>query len=165
MSGPRTLVGRNSTFAARETVWQTGEGFEVESNLHYEVARRRVLFDDVLLVTIHRTHTPAYLAITAVFAMLFIALGAAVAMLATDAWPASIPLFALGIPAAVAFFVRLAYGVEIITIFGRRSTAAIRFARKQRAREVYGQICAAVRAAQRTDELPHGEKIPDPELL
>lgn len=155
MNGDRVLLGGNATFASRERVWQTSEGFEIDSNIHYEIARRRVLFEDVLMVTLHHTATPAYLAVTAIFGIFFMALGGAIIALVTDAWPASIPLFMIGLPALIAFFIRLVYGLDIITIFGRRSKATIRFGmRKSRVREVYGQICAAVRAAQRSGVIP-----------
>jgi hypothetical protein len=159
----RKLLGRNATFASRETIWQTDDGFEVETNIHYEISKRRVLFDDVLLVTIHRTSTPVYLAFTALFGLFFIGLGAMVLSLPRDAWPAAIPFFVIGAPSLVAFFLRLIYGLDVVTIFGRRSKAAIRFAmRKQRAREIYGQVCAAVRAAQRTGEITEAASIPNP---
>ena len=57
---------------------------------------------------------------------------------------------AFGLPALIAFLTRLLLGVDVVTVFGRRSKTNLRFAlRKQRAREVYGTICAAVRNAQR----------------
>jgi hypothetical protein len=65
-----------------------------------------------------------------------------------DLWPAALFFAVFGFPALVAFLARLLLGVDVVTIFGRRSKASIRFTwRKRRAREVYGVICAAVRSA------------------
>ena len=57
-------------------------------------------------------------------------------------------------------------GRDVVTVFGRRSKAVLRFGsfRKQRAREVYGHVCAAVRRGQSaivTQEAPAPALPPD----
>ena len=64
-------------------------------------------------------------------------------------WPAAIPFLIFGTPALIAFALRLMFRLDIITVFGKRTKASIRFRlRKARARAVYEQIIAAVRSAQ-----------------
>jgi len=56
---------------------------------------------------------------------------------------------AIGTPSLVLLLSRLITKVDVVTVFGRRSKAVIRFpGKKRRAREVYGRICARVRQVQ-----------------
>ena len=64
---------------------------------------------------------------------------------------AIIASFAL--PSVIAILVRMAYQVDVISIFGRRSRATLRFSfRKRRAREIYGRLCARTRQTQKEIE-------------
>jgi hypothetical protein len=67
----------------------------------------------------------------------------------TDSWIGALVMLLIGLPAIVSFVLRLMFRLDVITVFGRRSKASIRFGlRKQRARQLYAQICAAVKSAQ-----------------
>ncbi len=50
----RTLLGRGSTLSSRLRVFRTPDAVEVDEIEGYDVTRRRVRFDEVLLVTYHR---------------------------------------------------------------------------------------------------------------
>jgi hypothetical protein len=159
MSDTRRAVGKNATLLSREYVYESAEGFDVEAREAYEVVQRRVLYDDVQLVTLHREYGAAYLIITGVISLFFVTIAGFILTLGAEAWIAALVVLATGSPAFFAFFLRLFLGVDVVTIFGRRSKASIRFrVRKRRAREVYGQICATVRRAQqagaRVEEAP-----------
>ena len=151
MSSPeRTLLSRWTSLLARERVYQLPDGLEVESNIYSDVTRRRVFYDDVLLVTFHREASAAYLAVTGIIGLTFLAVGLGMLAADIDLWPLAVFFFAIAGPMLVLFFTRLIFGVDIITVFGRRSKAVLRFGmRKQQARTVYGQICATVRNTQR----------------
>jgi hypothetical protein len=149
MNAKRTLIGKSSSFLSREAIWQVPEGIELQSKEQLEVVRRRVLFEDVLFMTYHREYGLAYLIVTGGIALLFATISFGIIAINFDAWPAAIPSAVIGLPAAVAFFLRLMFRVDIITVYGRRSKASIRFRfRKQRARQVYEQLTSNVRAAQ-----------------
>jgi len=146
----RKLLGKSRTLGSRALIYQGADALEIEVNEQYEVVEKRVLFDDVLMVTIHRELGALYLAITALIALLFLGIAILIVSISVNAWPAAIVFGAFGLPALISFLVRLFLGIDIVTVFGRRSKTDLRFAlRKQRAREVYGTICAAVRNAQR----------------
>jgi hypothetical protein len=150
MTEPRKVLSRWRTAASRETVYQTADGLDVESNQQYEIVERRVLFDDVLLVTLHRYVGIAYPLVTGLFAAFFIGIGILILSINVDSWIAAAIFGAIGAPFLIALLLRVMFGVDVITVFGRRSKAILRFGlRKKRAREVYGQVCAAVRNAQR----------------
>jgi hypothetical protein len=149
-NAPRTRLMKSRTAFSHVTVYQTAEGLEIESNEQYEIVERRVLFDDVMLVTLHRELGVAYLVVTGLFAAFFLGLGILFLSMNIDAWPAAVVFGIVGVPVFLSFLIRLFLGVDVVTVFGRRSKADLRFAlRKKRAREVYGTICAAVRSAHR----------------
>lgn len=156
MTAPdRQLLGKWATALARVRIYQVPDGLEIETNEHFEVSNTRVFFDDVQLVTLHRERGTLYLALTGVFSFGFLALVAFLATLPNEAWVVGIVFGIMGLPFLIAFLTRAIWGIDVVTIFGRRSKASLRFRfRKQRAREVYGRICAAVRAAQRTAIIP-----------
>ena len=161
MSEPRRFLCRSGTAFSREAVYQAGDGLEIDMSEHFEVVRRRVLYDDVRLVTIHSDRGVWYLVITALIGVLFSLMGMYIVGSGPHMWPLSIMFFVFGIPGLWMFLVRMMFGRDIITIFGRRSKAVLRFTalRQRRARKVYGEICAAVRRAQAP---PRGEVTADP---
>lgn len=158
----RPLLGRWATFLTRVRVYQTPEGLDVETNEHFEVANTRVFYEDVQLVTYHREYGTLYLTLTGLFSLGFLALLAFMASLSKEALAVGIVFTIFGSPFMIAFLVRALWGIDVVTVFGRRSKAVLRFRfRKKRAREVYGKVCAAVRAAQR--ELTPPVAAPHPE--
>jgi hypothetical protein len=146
----RTLLRRSRTLVGSEAAFLTADGIDVDSTLNYEVVRRKVFFDDLLLVTLHRERGVAYLVVNGLFAAFFLGLSILIVAIDTDAWPGALPFFVAGFLFLLAFLIRLAMGRDVVTVMGRRSRAVLRFGsfRKERAREVYGQICAAVRRGQ-----------------
>jgi uncharacterized integral membrane protein len=147
---PRKVLGRSRSLGSRATIYQGADALEIEVNEQYEVVEKRVLYDDVLMVTIHREKGVGYLILIALLALFFLGIAILIVSVNVDAWPAAIFFGTFGLPALIAFLTRLLLGVDVVTVFGRRSKTDLRFAlRKQRAREAYGTICAAVRNAQR----------------
>jgi uncharacterized integral membrane protein len=146
----RKRLGKSRSIGSRATIYQGADALEIEVNEQYEVVEKRVLFDDVLMVTIHREKGAFYLVLTALMALFFLGIAILIVSFNVDAWRVAIFFGVFGLPALIAFLTRLFLGVDVVTVFGRRSKTDLRFAlRKQRAREVYGTICAAVRSAQR----------------
>jgi hypothetical protein len=144
----KPLIGKSTTLVTRETIYQAEDGFEVETREHYEISERRVLYDDIQLVTYHKEYGAAYLVVTGAIALLFLTPAIALLAVNSDAWPAAIVFLFLGLPLLFMFLIRLLWRVDVITIFGRRSKARLRFSlRKGKAREAYGKVCAIVRQA------------------
>jgi len=143
----RTHLGNASGVALRQRVYRTREALEVDEIDGYDVARRRVFFDDVLLVTYHQFLGWAFLTATGVLALLFGAISAATAM--SDRRAGLVMFLISALPFLLAFGLRLLLKMDAITVYGRRSKAQIHyFLRKGRAREVYAQIGRAVRQSQ-----------------
>ena|ERR1700741_373401 len=146
----RKLLGHSRSFGSRATIYQADDALEIEVNEQYDVVQKRVLYDDVVMVTIHREMGAAYLVVMGLIALMFLGIAALIVSISFNAWPAAIIFAIFGLPALLAFLVRLFLRLDVVTVFGRRSKTDLRFAlRKQRAREVYGTICAVVRNAHR----------------
>lgn len=163
----RTLLRRSRTMVGSDASYLVTDGIEVDGSQNYEITRRRVFFDDVQLVTIHRERGGAFLLLNALGGGLFLAIAIFIISLSLSAWAAAIVPFTIGIVPFSAFLIRLALGRDVVTVFGRRSKAVIRFNSFQatRARVVYGQICSAVRRAQATPSVPESfAPLPPPDV-
>ncbi|HKR63213.1 MAG TPA: hypothetical protein VJZ00_05720 [Thermoanaerobaculia bacterium] len=165
----RTLIGRSTSLTGREAIWRIPDGLEIQSKENYEVVRRRVLFEDIVFVTHHREAGGAYLVATGLIALLFLTLAISIISGAGfGAWPAALVFALIGLPALIGFSLRLMFRLDVITVYGKRTKASIRFGmRKQRARDTYAQIVAAVRAAQnhRAREIAREEAAAEPEVI
>ena len=146
----RTLLHRSRTLLGTDASYLAADGIDVDSSQNYEVIRRRVFFDDVGFVTLHRERGLAFLLTTGAFGTFFLAMAIFVVAVSVEAWPVALPFIVLGTPAFLAFLLRLAMGRAVVTVWGRRSRAVLRFGvfASARARTVYGQLCSAVRRAQ-----------------
>jgi len=142
----RTRIGRNSNFAMRQIVYRTPVGIEIDELDHFEIVRKRVFYDDVLLVTYHRQQSWGFIVLTAIVLLLF----GSLAIVASSIPPLALTLAAVAAIALILGVTRLLMQVEVVSVFGRRSKAAIRYGyRKAFARRMYNEICANVAAAQR----------------
>ncbi|HEX8253306.1 MAG TPA: hypothetical protein VF846_09180 [Thermoanaerobaculia bacterium] len=145
----RSLIGKYTSLTSRDALYEAADSFEIETRSGYEIVERRVLYDDVMFVTHHRHHGAAYLITTGSVALFFLALVLIIMFAIPGAWPAAVFVGILGLPALIGFLMRAFIGVFTVTIYGRRSKAAIRFRlRRERAQEAYERICAIVRNAQ-----------------
>jgi hypothetical protein len=142
----RKLLGRNAGVMLRETVYETADAIESESHEGYEVTRKRVLFEEVLLVTIHRETGLPYVIAMGVAAILF----GGIAFFGRKEPALGITFGILALPFFIGCVIRLALKLDYVSVFGRRSKAVMRFSfRKRRAREVYGRICSRALEVQR----------------
>lgn len=144
----RRLLGRHADVATRYRVYQVPDAVEVDEVTMVEIRRRRVFFDEVVLVTYHRFRQRATIAFLALAALPFLALGAVVlAQRETTmaAWFAGI-----GLVFAVPALLYAAVPAHAITVYGLRTSARIvvRF-RGRRAREIFATLCREAAAAQR----------------
>jgi hypothetical protein len=144
---PRKKLGRNVTAMTRETIFETADAIEVESREGYEITRKRVLFEEVLLVTIHRAVGLPYVISLGLLGAIF----GAVALIGFHEPVVFITFGLLALPFLTACVVRLILKLDIVSVFGRRSKAVMRFALgRRRAREVYGRICSRTSEVQRS---------------
>jgi hypothetical protein len=156
---PRRYLGRASSLAERVRTYWTDEGLEVDRVDNFEIRRRRVFFDEILLVTLHNTRG-------FVMAILPLCLGLLFAILALAARSEPDARAALWVGAAL--FAAFAVGavlapVWVVTVYGKRTRARMHFRLRQaRARQVYADICRAASDAQRALALRLTNEIPEP---
>ncbi len=138
---PRVFLGRDASWAERVRVYRTDEALEVAYISTFEVSLRRLFFDEVQLVTLHRARGSRTLWLLIVLSGLC-ALGTLIAR--------STPVIFNGfvtvtvIVFAWTLFTALIQS-SIITAYGGRARARIRFLyRPRRARRVYDDLCRRV---------------------
>jgi hypothetical protein len=143
----RHYLGKASAFGHTVRMFQTRDAIEVDEVEGYEVTRRRVFYDDVLLVTYHQFVGWGFVVAAGVLTLLF---GAMALAIGSSEWRVGLIVFALtGLPFLIALVLRLVLKVDAVTVYGRRTKAQIHFAlRKGRARTVFNQVCRAVKETQ-----------------
>jgi hypothetical protein len=143
----RTFLARRTGLGSVERIYRTRDAIEVDELEGYDVTRRRVLFDEVILVTRHREVGWAFvvamlilLTFASFFTMIFAVadpsagLGAAVFLV---------------LPVLAALVLRLVLRVDVVTVHGPRTRARIPFwFQKERAREVFRLVCRLARETQ-----------------
>ena len=146
--GPRrVLLGTRQGYHTRERVYATRDALEIDDVEGSDVTRRRVFYDDVVLVTRHRQYGWVFLSVTLALA---IGVGFIVGPLRTPTVGLAVVMYALfGLPFLLSFVIRALFGVEVICVQGRRTKAVMHFqARRRRAIRVFEQVCRSARQAQ-----------------
>ncbi len=157
MSARRILLGGRADLSSRSRVFLGPEGVEVEDHAGFTSVRRRmILFDEIQLITIDRRRNRLGILVAAALTLLMVAV-AMMSARSSSPDPTSLPAYLSAMafvasPGIIYILLKLVFGVDVITVFGKRSTAQLTFAyRKQRAREVYDELCNAVRSSTPTD--------------
>lgn len=159
---PRRYLGRALSLGERVRTYWTDEALEVDRIDNYEIRRRRVFFDEILLVTLHTTRGFLISILPLFLALLFMVM----ALAASDEPAASTAFWVVA-----AFFAALALGaaltpVWVVTVYGKRTRARMHYRLRQaKAREVYAEICRAAADAQRALAARlAGSEAPEPPL-
>jgi len=141
----RTFLGRDASWAERVRVYRTDEALEVAYINTFEVSLRRLFFDEVQLVTLHRVRGSRTLWLLIVLSALW-ALGTLVA------GPASDLFYGFLTGTAIVFALTLVTALirsSVVTAYGARARARIRFLyRAGKARRVYDDLCRRVAEVQ-----------------
>ncbi len=144
----RILLGRKLGLLTRERVFRFPDGLEVDVVLGAQARCQRVFFDEVHLVTLHRSSGGVFLLVAGIL----FAFAAVVSLVAglIGGWPVGLGVFAAtALPAVSVFFLRLVQGLDVVTVYGKRSRAEMHFFLKRgRAQEVYHQVCRLARERQ-----------------
>jgi hypothetical protein len=143
----RIPLGRASDLSGRQLVFEAGEALEVDDYEGYAGQRRRLFYDEVMLVTSHRRGGGALLALLMGLGGILV-LAAVLLALAEQASGALALALLAAVPLAAAVL-RLVVKTEVITVYGKRSQARVQFwLQKRRARQAFERICTRAREAQ-----------------
>jgi hypothetical protein len=141
----RKRIGRWNDIATRQAIYQTDAGLEIDEIDHFEINRKRVFYDDILLVTMHRYIGVWFVVAMLVFGIGFLTIGALIGDKS-----AVIAFGIIASPFLIMALVRVIARIDVITVFGKRSRARMRYTfRKSYARRIYAEISAKAREAQR----------------
>lgn len=150
MASRRRALGGDAGLGLRRYVFLTPDALEVDEVDGVNVVRTRVLLDDILLVTLHKS--PPW----GVFwtGLAFLGLGALV-MRVVPAGTGRL-LFALcAFPVPLGLLLSTFFGVHYVTVFGRRSKARMGWRLGGgRARKVFELLVRRVTVAQAPRERP-----------
>lgn len=156
---PRRYLGRAQSLAERVRTYWTDEALEVDQVDNYEIRRRRVFFDEILLVTLHATRGFLISVLPFFLALLFVVM----ALAARDTPDASTAFWVVA-----AVFAAFAVGatltpVWVVTVYGKRTRARMHFRLRQaKARAIYAEICRAAADAQRALAARLAGEAPEP---
>jgi hypothetical protein len=158
----RILLGKVSSLSSRQKVFRTPDAIEVEETEGYDLTRRRVWFDEVLLVTYHREMGWAFVVTMLAFSSIFGFPG--LLMLVANRSPAVLVYFAIAVlPFVLALGLRLALRLDVVTVYGRRTKAQVHFwFGKAQARQVYQQVTRLARERQPRPRAPVSVRPPPP---
>ena len=161
MSEERVPLGHANSSAHRRRVYRTDQALEVDEVGGFEVARRRVFWTEVRLVTLHRARPGAAVWVLAGLAGIALLAG----FLTGPANTAAYVLYGISGLSAIGGMVAAA-PTWVVTAHGRRTRAELRFRLRQaHAQQVYRDLCQWTAEAQwvlanRLAE--QGPRTPDP---
>ena len=143
----RERLGRRAAFSHREYVYATRDCFEIDEVEGYDVTRKRVFYDDVVLVTRHRI-VPWALIVLCSLLTLFGGL-AAFGLRGAATGVAGFTLFVLTLGLVTLTVLLATLGGDSVTVQGKRTQARMDFVlRRGRATEVYRRACRLARERQ-----------------
>jgi hypothetical protein len=157
----REYLGSLAAWNERQRIYRTADALEVDASNRYEIVRRRVFYDEVLLATLHREPGGG----PGPWRLLVVALGLGLIGLAFG----EAPEWRTGIWVTAGLFglaglAGLVLPSWIVTVFGKRARVQIRYRlREAKARSVYEDLCRAAAAAQAPAALEAGPPpLPEP---
>jgi uncharacterized membrane protein len=162
MATPRTYLGRDQNLGAAVRVYMLPDALEIDELTFVEIERTRVYFDDILAITYHRAVSVLLLVLMGVMGGIFSAI--ALVQLAQKEIVGATVLLIFGAPFLLIFFAHLILKTDVITVFGRRTMARLRFpVRKGRARRIYRELAQKIQAAQEAAAAAQPPPPPPPE--
>lgn len=146
----RQFLGKVGSLMLRTRAYLASDAIEVDEIEGYTGTRRRVLLDEVQLITLDRrrsTTLAVSLVVTAAFFLIFL-----IAWLGSRDPATRAIMVAAGIvvaPFAAIAALKMTVGNDYVTVFGKRGVAQVAFfLRKKRARQVFALLQDRVQEAQ-----------------
>jgi hypothetical protein len=159
MKKKRLLLGTNNKFGSRTRIYLTDAAIEVDELDGYTGTRKRVLFDEVLLVTYDQRRRGLIVAT----ALLSLAISAGIAaVLFTARAPIATYLIpsAVSMPFLIVLIYHLAFGANCITVFGKRTTAQGFTLGRRRAQTIFNLLQKRVAEVQEREWIVKSPPLP-----
>ena len=153
----RRLLGTASGVMTRARVYLSADAVEVDEIEGYTGTRRRVLLDEVLLVTLDRRRRWTTILIWTALGATF-SLPALIVLSNTNEVAPAVVTGLVAAPFLLIALVHLLAGADFVTVFGKRTMAQMAFSmRKARARATFALLRDRVEQAQQAAGAPIGE--------
>ena len=135
----RVPLGRQRGLWQQQRIYRSRDYLEVDGMDGYDVTRRRIFYDEIVLVTLHSAAGWALAVAGGLLALLCGLLGY---LLRSVAWPLAAPPLLCCLVCVAFVALRIARPVQTVTVFGKRTRAPMSFwPNTARAREVYLLVC------------------------
>ena len=158
----RRLVARENNYGGQTRVYRTPEGLEIDEAEDDRILRKRLFWDEVLLVTLHKAGDVPFIviAIAGIGTLALIVLGIGAALGTRTGVGLSLVTW---VPLAVYTVLRMVRGVPTVSVYGRRTAARLPFPlRPERAREVFNEMSSAARRRQEAARIALARKAGPP---
>lgn len=167
ITSERTILGTHTGGLERERVYLRSDSLEVDAASTGEILRRRVLLEDVLMVTLHRPRRVVGPMIAGMLGLILFLVGIGLQSEAGDAETTMAAVFlALGGVQMLGALIALLIPGHAVTVFGRRGRATLGFGwRGQKARQAFGRLCRVVQDYQRQLAATAAAQVPAPPPL
>jgi hypothetical protein len=162
MATPRKYLGRDQNVGSAIRVYMLPDALEIDELSFVEIERTRVYFDDILAITYHRAVSMIFLVMMGLIGGIFTAI--ALFFVAQKESTSTAVLLTFASPFLLFFFAHLILKTDIITVFGRRTMARMKFqVRKGRSRKVFKELVEKIRVAQEASAAAQPPPLPAPE--
>lgn len=167
----RSFLGKRASVLIRHEVYVRPEGFEVDERSLISFRRSWILFDEVLMVTLHPARAWAGAVLAGFFGLIFAGMGGLfLAVEKQNPWASLVP-FSFAALLLVLALIALVVPRWTVTVQGLRSRAAMTRPTRGQAQELYDQairLISAARGRQETETPPANfglEAPPEPPVL
>lgn len=161
MAARREFLSAYATLGTREKVYAVADALEIDEYAVGEIERRRVFFDDVLALTRHRYRGLGFTLFTGFAGTVFLLI--ALGLTKEEAVGGVVTMLIFASIFYLALLVRLVFGVDVIVVYGRRSSARLRFSlRKGKAERVFQRLRRRIREVQDAAAAARAAEAPPP---
>jgi len=147
-SGARRLfLGGRRGFSGQQRTYRTPDYLEIDDIESYDVTRRRIFYDEILLVTLHTT--VAWLLAIGVGTLGGVLGLACLPLISESKGTAALLFLCTAAPLFALAVLLLARPFGVVTVFGKRTRTQMEYWwRRGRARETYLLVCRLARERQ-----------------
>lgn len=148
----RSFLGKRASVLIRHEVYVRPEGFEVDERSLISFRRSWILFDEVLMVTLHPERAWAGAILAGFFGVIFAGAGGLILAFEKDTPEVSLFPFALAALLLLLALIALVVPRWTVTLQGLRSRTAMTRSSRGKAQELYDQAVRLISAARGRQE-------------
>jgi hypothetical protein len=138
-------IGRSLSLTERQYIALDRDALQVDVIDGYEVERKRVIFTDVELVTLHKARNKGWMWLTGCCSFLFLAIALMVGNMSGRSDLFLGLFFVLALPSLIMLTMTVTIPATHVTVFGKRTRACMRWwLRPGLARATFDRLCRLI---------------------